>query len=57
MPLGLLQISSGIYKEYKVKIIDQRDKNWKKYLNKELNKNPICVTIASIIEKQVISFF
>ena len=54
MPLGLLQISSEIYKEYKVKIIDQRiDNNWKKHLLKELNQNPICVGMTIITGKQI----
>jgi len=54
LPLGLLQISSGIHKDYKVKIIDQRiGKNWKKHLLKELNQNPICVGMTVITGKQI----
>lgn len=54
MPLGLLQISSEIHKNYKVKIIDQRiDQNWKKHLLKELNQNPICVGITTTTGKQI----
>ena len=54
MPLGLLQISSWVYKDYKIKIIDQRlDKNWKKNLLKELNQNPICAGITAITGKQI----
>jgi len=54
MPLGLLQISSGIHEDYKVKIIDQRiDGNWKKHLLKELNQNPICVGMTVITGKQI----
>ena len=53
-PLGLLQISSGIYKDYKVRIIDQRiDKKWKKHLLKELNQAPICVGMTVITGKQI----
>lgn len=54
MPLGLLQISSTLYKDYKVKIIDQRiDKNWEKNLLKELNQNPICACTTAITGKQI----
>jgi len=54
MPLGLLQISSGIHQDYKVKIIDQRiDKNWKKHLLKELNQNPVCIGMTVITGKQI----
>jgi len=54
MPLGLLQISSGIHEDYKVKIIDQRiDKNWKKHLLKELNQNPICAGMTVTTGKQI----
>ena len=54
MPLGLLQISSRIHKDCKVRIIDQRiDKKWKKHLLKELNQNPICVGMTVITGKQI----
>jgi len=54
LPLGLLQISSGIHEDYKVKIIDQRvDKKWKKHLLKELNQAPICVGMTVITGKQI----
>ena len=50
VPLGLLQNSSGIHKDYKVKIIDQRiDKKWKKHILKELNPNPICVGMIKFL--------
>ena len=54
VPLGLLQISSGIHEDYNVKIIDQRiDKNWKKYILRELNQSPICVGLTAITGKQI----
>ena len=54
LPLGLLQISSEIHKDYEVKIIDQRiDTNWKKHLLKELGQNPLCVGMTVITGKQI----
>ena len=54
MPLGLLQISSRIYKDHKVRVIDQRiDKKWKKHLIKGLGKNPVCVGMTAITGKQI----
>lgn len=48
IPLGLLQSAVFLDKQYSIKIIDQRvDKNWKKTLISELNKNPICIGITS----------
>ena len=54
MPLGLLQISSALYKDYKVKIIDLRiDKKWKKHLHNELNQKPVCAGITAYTGKQI----
>ena len=54
MPLGLLQISSEVYKDHKIKIIDQRiDNKWKKHLLKGLNQNPLCVGMTVITGKQI----
>ena len=47
-PWGLIYSSVYLAGEFDVKIIDQRlDYNWRETLQKELDKNPICVGVAS----------
>jgi radical SAM superfamily enzyme YgiQ (UPF0313 family) len=57
LPLGLLSVSSLVYKEgYKIKIIDQRiNTEWKKDLLRELKTEPICVGINSMIGTQILA--
>lgn len=54
IPVSLLTIASTIIKNYNVKIIDQRmDSNWRKTLESELKKNPLCVGISSMTGPQL----
>ena len=56
LPLSLLSIASPLDGEYDVKIIDQRlNKYWEKELEKELEKQPICVGITVMTCKQIIN--
>jgi len=53
-PWALIYISAKLYKKYTIKIIDGRfDKNWKQILNKELNKDTICVGVTSLTGLQL----
>ena len=49
LPLGLLQASIFVEKEFSVKIIDQRmDKKWDKEILKELNEDTLCVCMTAL---------
>ncbi len=53
-PLNFLYATVYLYRDYDIKIIDQRfEKNWKDTLLKELKKNPICVGITSMTGSQL----
>lgn len=54
-PHSLLAIAAPLHKEgYKVKIINQRrDPHWDLHLSKELEGNPICVGISSMVGTQI----
>ena len=54
LPLHILSICRFIHEDYDIKIIDQRvDNNWKKLLDMELKKNPLCFGITSLTGKQI----
>lgn len=54
LPLGLLSASRLVAKEFDTVLIDTRiDKNWKKRLREELNKQPVCVGITSTTGIQI----
>lgn len=54
LPLSLLSIASTVYRDFEVKIIDQRiDGAWRKKLLSELEKNPLCVGISAMTGSQI----
>ena len=53
-PLNFLYSTVYLYKDYDIKIIDQRfEKNWENILLEELRKNPICVGVTSMTGSQL----
>jgi len=54
-PFGVMFAASILNKEnYEIKIIDQRvDKKWKSNLDRELQKNPVCVGFSTMTGAQI----
>lgn len=53
-PLAFLYISAPLWKEYRIKIIDQRiNPAWKDELTNELKKDPLCVGLTSVTGTQL----
>jgi len=53
-PTALLSLAVHLDSRYRVKIIDQRtDSQWKRHLQQELKKGPICVGFSSYTGEQI----
>jgi anaerobic magnesium-protoporphyrin IX monomethyl ester cyclase len=53
-PWALICLSTNLYKEYSICIIDGRfEKNWKQILDKELNQDTLCVGVTALTGLQL----
>lgn len=53
-PVALLSIARKLYKDYPIRLIDQRvDENWQENLADALNKTPICLGLTSFTGNQL----